>query len=108
MAKMRAVVWCVCAVVLSWGGAAAQMGSIMHNVTRNMLHEMTDGLDGEPVRFSEPKFNHSIYIANLKFDMRAMGMLYNCSPKVINTICKKQAYPEGNHSAHTTLDLSRC
>ncbi|KAJ8728465.1 hypothetical protein PYW08_016850 [Mythimna loreyi] len=93
MAKMRSVVLCVCVVATCWGGAAAQMGR--NNITRSMLQELTEVLDREPVRFTEPVFNESLYVAGLQFDMRAMGLLYNNSHLVIDTIAKKQAYPEG-------------
>lgn len=94
MGKMCKVVLCLCMAVLSWGGAAAEIGHNMNNISRSMLEEVTDVMDMVEVIYSEPVITPK-YVAELQFDMRAMGPLYNSTHIIIDAIADKQAYPEG-------------
>lgn len=94
MAKMWKVVLCM--VVCGWGGAAAEIGHNMNNITRSMLREVADVMEGIDVVYSVPVIN-TTYVASIEFDMRAMGALYNSTHLVIDAIANKQAYPEGKH-----------
>ncbi|XP_050560877.1 prominin-like protein isoform X4 [Spodoptera frugiperda] len=94
MGKMCKVVVCLCMAVLSWGGADAEIGHNMNNISLSMLDEVTDVMDMVEVVYSEPVITAK-YVAELQFDMRAMGPLYNSTHIIIDAIADKQAYPEG-------------
>lgn len=91
---MCKVVVCLCMAVLSWGGADAEIGHNMNNISLSMLDEVTDVMDMVEVVYSEPVITAK-YVAELQFDMRAMGPLYNSTHIIIDAIADKQAYPEG-------------
>lgn len=94
----------LCLMVVGWGGAAAEIGHNMNNITRSMLREVADVMEMVEVNYSTPIIN-TTYIASVEFDMRAMGPLYNSTHIVIDAIVNKQAYPEGKSYYLATVSL---
>ncbi|KAM3960565.1 prominin-like protein [Aphomia sociella] len=81
------------AVVAVWSGSVAGH-SFLNDIGRNLRTEMSGVMEMAEVSYSTPVIN-TTYVAKDEFDMRAMGMLYNTTPLVIDVIVNKQAYPEG-------------
>ncbi|XP_047023839.1 prominin-like protein isoform X2 [Helicoverpa zea] len=94
MGRMYKMVVCLWVAAAGWGGAVAEIGSNMNNISGSMLRDLTDVLGMVEVSYSEPVINVS-YVASVQFDMRAMGPVYNSTHLVIDAIANKQAYPEG-------------
>uniref|UniRef100_A0A2A4JHC0 Uncharacterized protein n=1 Tax=Heliothis virescens TaxID=7102 RepID=A0A2A4JHC0_HELVI len=100
MGRLCKMVVCLWVVAAGWGGAVAEIGSNMNNISGSMLRDLTDVLGMVEVAYSEPVLNVT-YVASVQFDMRAMGPVYNSTHLVIDAIANKQAYPEGNHCSLT-------